>query len=146
MEFAILWFYRFAACLGKRRALNPRLAHRHHSWTCWVCICMLQVTTLPVTAQKVARARARAKARQTRLQFTFNCAITCKLRDVWTTAFLKRSLRMCQNVLQLSRGFHDLVDDHLPVQGPIECWQCGGMTNEPLTSRHVQTHFSTDHG
>ena len=34
----------------------------------------------------------------------------------------------------------------LPVQGPMECWQCGGMTNDPMTSHHVQTHFSTDHG
>ena len=30
MEFTILRFYRFTARLGKRRALAPRLAHRHH--------------------------------------------------------------------------------------------------------------------
>jgi hypothetical protein len=31
MEFTILRFYCFTARLGKRRALAPRLAHRHHS-------------------------------------------------------------------------------------------------------------------
>ena len=31
MEFTILWFYRFTARLGKRRALDLRLAHRRHS-------------------------------------------------------------------------------------------------------------------
>ena len=31
MEFNILRFYRFTARLGKRRALDLRLAHRHHS-------------------------------------------------------------------------------------------------------------------
>ena len=30
MEFTILRFYRFTACLGKRHAFDPRLAHRHH--------------------------------------------------------------------------------------------------------------------
>ena len=33
MEFTILRFYHFTARLGKRRALNPRLAHRHQSRT-----------------------------------------------------------------------------------------------------------------
>ena len=28
--FTVLRFYRFSARLGKRRALDPRLAHRHH--------------------------------------------------------------------------------------------------------------------
>ena len=30
MEFTILRFYRFTARLSKRRALDPRLTHRHH--------------------------------------------------------------------------------------------------------------------
>ena len=38
MEFTILRFYRFTASPGKRRALNTRLAHRHHSpqWLWWL--------------------------------------------------------------------------------------------------------------
>ena len=31
MEFTVLRFYRFTARLGQRRALDPRLTHRHHS-------------------------------------------------------------------------------------------------------------------
>lgn len=30
-EFSMLRFYCFTACLGKRRAVAPRFAHRHHS-------------------------------------------------------------------------------------------------------------------
>ena len=73
---------------------------RNGSFVCW----MLQVTILPVIAQKVERARARARARQ-----------NCSTYDV--AACLP----------QLAISFCQILSDEFSRQGPVDCWHCGGL-------------------
>ena len=53
MELTILWFYRFTARLGKRRALAPRLAHRHHRRLSFVLSFFLSFSSLSLSLSVV---------------------------------------------------------------------------------------------
>ena len=88
----------------------------------------LQVTTLPAIALRVARARAKARAR---------CIIASRdfHAKTWGTIWIRLqcflyficTLAMCKDLWSWKAWC-------FPVQGPMECWQCGGG---------VYSHFQT---
>ena len=81
---------------------------------------LLQVTTLPAIALRVARARAKARARCIIASWDFHA-------KTWGTIWIRLqcflyficTLAMCKDSWSWKAWC-------FPVQGPMECWQCGG--------------------
>ena len=80
----------------------------------------LQVTTLPAIALRVARARAKARARCIIASWDLHA-------KTWGTIWIRLqsflyficTLAMCKDLWSWKAWC-------FPVQGPMECWQCGG--------------------